>query len=93
MKIHISNSENISLQLKPYLNKVNIIVSLNKEEWVCRKETIKNIEAFLQKEEASIFKGRLQLSKVKSKIFVEVKKEVVGSMQQSEFESALNKIK
>lgn len=90
-KIQLNNE--LSFSIEPFEKKVRLVVYQNKEEWVCRKETIKNIQAFLEKEESSIFKGRLRLSKVKSKIYVEVKKEVFGYIKQSEFESALNKIK
>jgi hypothetical protein len=90
-KIQLNNE--FAFSIEPYEKRVRLVVYNNKEEWVCRKETIKNIESFLEKEEASIFKGRLRLSKVNSKIFVEVKKEVVGSIKLLEFEALLKKLK
>lgn len=85
--------DKVAFAIEPFEKKVRLVVYQNKQEWVCRKETIKHIETFLEKDEAYIFKGRLQLSKINSKIFVAVKKEVVGAIKQSEFESLLKKLK
>jgi hypothetical protein len=74
-----------------YKKRLRLVVYQNKEEWVCRKETIKNLQEFLQLKEARIFKGRLQLYKIRNKIHVEVKGEVVGVISATAFQQLIPK--
>lgn len=70
----------LALVAEPYKGKLRFVVYANKEEFVCRIETIKNIEQFIQAKEARIVKGRLQLYKISNKVNVEVKGNRIGSI-------------
>jgi hypothetical protein len=75
----------IEFSLESDNKRVRLVIYKNAEEWVCRKENISRIKEFLLQHEARLFKGRLQLSKVGEKIYVEVKGEVVGIIQHDDF--------
>jgi hypothetical protein len=88
-KIILNN--NISFSIEPFEIKARLVVYKNKEEWVCRKETIKNLYSFINETESRIFKGRLQLHKIKNKINLEVKGEVVGTISANSFHQLIPK--
>ncbi len=77
------------LSIEPFQKKVRLVVYQNKEEWVCRKERIKNLKEFLQLKKARIFKGRLQLYTIRNKIDIEVKREVVGIISATAFQQLI----
>ena len=61
-----------------YDKRLRLIVLDGINEWVCRKVTQKEFTAFLQNDEAHLFKGRLKLVKTGSDILVNVKGNDVG---------------
>lgn len=75
--------------IEPHKKRLRLVVYQNKEEWVCRKETIKNLQEFLQLKEGKIFKGRLQLYKIRNKIHVEVNGEVIGIISATAFQQLI----
>jgi hypothetical protein len=68
------------LTLERYEKRVRLIVTSNKTELVCRKESFQNLEQFLQSGQQHIFKGRLQLYKDSEDVQVEVKGEILGKV-------------
>lgn len=86
-------SMDLYFSVEPYEKKARLIVYQNKEELVCRKETFKNLESFLQTKEARIFKGRLQLNKINQQIHIEVKGEVIGSISNVELKNMIENCK
>ncbi|MEJ8817176.1 hypothetical protein [Lacibacter sp. H407] len=81
----------LSFAVEPYKRKLRFIVYDNKSEFVCRIEALNKIEQFLKLNEARIFKGRLQLYKMNSKIYVEVKRNPIGFISVDHFTSMLQK--
>ena len=86
-KILLSNQ--ITFSIEPFEKKVRLVVYKDNKEWVCRKETFKNLNYFLSQEDVSIFKGRLQLHKRKNKINVEVKGEIIGVINADVFRKSI----
>lgn len=82
----------LTLSFEPLGKKVRLIVSTIDEELVCRKETIKNLEAFLKQDETHIFKGRLQLNKHGDVIELNIKKKPTALISAQDFEKILNKL-
>ena len=81
----------LSFAVEPYKRKLRFVVYDNKSEFVCRIEALNEIEQFLKLDEARIFKGRLQLHKMNSKIYVEVKRNAIGCISVDHFTSMLQK--
>ncbi len=79
-------NKSLTLSVEPYNGQLRFVVNEAGREWICRIERKKAIDAFLQRESGSIFKGRLQLHKLKNEIAVEVKGEVVGNISVSSFQ-------
>jgi len=69
--------------------KTRLVVFKNGEELACRKETFKNLNKFTNSAQKKIFKGRLQLFKDSGNINIEVKGEVVGTVQKEVFQKNL----
>ena len=78
MLIQLNN--NYSLTVQPHLKGVRLIVLDNGNEYVCRKESFKNLTAFMALTEGQIFKGRLQLHKYHQNITVQVKGKALGTI-------------
>ena len=86
--IRLNNT--FTFAVEPYNGKLRFVVSEQGKEYVCRIEGKKTIESFLQEENNSIFKGRLQLHKLNNEIAVEVKGEVVGNLSVSSFQKMIS---
>ena len=71
-------NEALDFAVELHEKQARLVIYKNQEEYVCRKETISHLKRFLKAEEMRIFKGRLQLWKKATDIFVEVKGETVG---------------
>lgn len=83
-------TKNYTFGIEPVTNRrFRLIVFKNGEELVCRKENLKQLEDFLNNDEARAFKGRLQLYKHQNDIAVEVKGETVGTLHKADFEAYL----
>ncbi len=88
----ITLSPNHTFSIEPYEKlRVRIIVSENREELVCRKESVYKLKQFLALDEGRAFKGRLQLVKRGDSIAVEVKGEVLGDITVEQFLALLEK--
>ena len=85
----IQLNDAFTFAVEAHNGKLRFVVYEHNSEVVCRIERRKAIELFLQSTTASIFKGRLQLHKQNHEIAVEVKGEVIGSMQLSSFQQML----
>ncbi|WP_231424280.1 hypothetical protein [Pedobacter sp. Leaf250] len=72
---------------------IRLIVSKNNEEWICRKEKLKNLYSFAEVDQEHLFKGRLQLLKSDGKINIQVKDELIGAISNEAFKEALSKLK
>jgi len=69
--------------------RMRLIVYKNGEEYVCRKENVKQLTEFLSEDEAKAFKGRLQLFKHHNDIAVTVKGEFIGSLTPTQLQSCI----
>ncbi|MEN9523567.1 MAG: hypothetical protein RL065_1944 [Bacteroidota bacterium] len=78
--------------IQPYKNRLKLIVLKKAEEFVCRKETKKKIIEFLDANDCTLFKGRLQLIKKNSEVLIQVKSEILGSIPVSNFYQILETI-
>lgn len=67
-----------TFSVEPYNGKLRFVVNEQGCEAVCRIERKKIMEEFLQANNTSIFKGRLQLHKIDQQINIEVKGDVIG---------------
>ena len=77
--MHLKLNHNYSLCFEPHLaNGVRLIVFNGDDEWVCRKETLRNLAKFMAAGEGHIFKGRLQIYKNDDVVTVEVKGQRIG---------------
>jgi len=85
----ISLSTGHSFAIERYEKRLRLIVYKNGEEYVCRKESRKLFNDFLNANEAKAFKGRLQLSKHNNDITVEVKGEVIGMVSAADMKNYL----
>lgn len=81
----IQLKNNLSFSVDKDGSKIRLVVYQYDDEWVCRKETKKAMNEFLEQEEARIFKGRLQLYKYKDELTVEVKGSSVGIISVKQF--------
>jgi hypothetical protein len=77
----------------PVQKRARLIIFRGDTELVCRKETFSNLVKFIRGPDATIFKGRLQLSKTDQYISIVVKGQIVGSITVNEFASIINTYK
>jgi len=89
----ISLENGIELYFEKLPHVIRLIVSKNDQEWVCRKEKLKNLLAFTCLGEAHAFKGRLQLIKKDKDIAIQVNHKHIGTISTGNFLKALNKLK
>ncbi|MFD2581811.1 hypothetical protein ACFSR6_04865 [Pedobacter vanadiisoli] len=89
--IFFENDLSLSFEKLPHT--IRLIVSKSNEEWVCRKEKLKNLLTFIDIDEAHAFKGRLQLVKSDNQIKIQVKNKHVGSTTVEKFKQALSNLK
>lgn len=82
-------NEKLILSFEIADKKVRLVVLQADEELVCRKETLKNLKHFLEKDQAHIFKGRLQLKKKEDVIEVLVKQNSAGVISSNTFKKVL----
>lgn len=83
-------NKSVTLSVEPYNGKLRFVVNALGSERVCRIERKTVIETFLQTNNTSIFKGRLQLYKTDDEIAIEVKGEVIGHLPLSAFKQLIN---
>lgn len=81
-----------SLSFEHQGEQIRLILLEDNVALVCRKETLKNLNSFLLKEELKIFKGRLQLYKQKDIIEVIMKGKPIAILSSGKFENALNNL-
>lgn len=86
-------NDNLKLSFEKLPNIIRLVVSKDNEEWVCRKEKLKNLFSFLEFQQRRLFKGRLQLIKFDDKIEIQVKNKCVSSFSALLLEQTLNKLK
>lgn len=85
-------NEQLILAFEPFGKSVRLVLSAGNEELVCRKETIKKLQAFLKLEENHIFKGRLQLDKHGDIIELQLKNKPTALVSVKDFEQILNNL-
>lgn len=78
-----------SIRIETANQRLRLIVLKDDCEFVCRKESVKNLTGFLLGATGSLFKGRLQLHKSADEILVEAKKEVIGKINTKDFQRLL----
>ncbi len=83
----------IEFAIEPYKKKQRLVVTDQGNEWVCRIESTRNLEQFLQQDQASIFKGRLRLHKDNNEINVEVKGNTVLQLTTLNFRKMMERAK
>ena len=81
------------LSLERFEKRVRVIVTNDNAEFVCRKESFKNLETFLQSGKSHIFKGRLQLYKDINDVHVKAKGETLGKIPAVQLEKYLSALK
>ncbi|SOD14202.1 hypothetical protein SAMN06297358_1455 [Pedobacter xixiisoli] len=86
----IGLNNNLIFSIEPLVNSVRLIVSEVDHEIACRKETIKNLNSFLEGDNENIFKGRLQLSKLDQDIEIIINKIPIGKIPLYSFSKLLN---
>lgn len=86
-------NEKYTLSFQQLGKKIRLTISEGDKELVCRKETLKNLDDFLLKEEIGIFKGRLQLYKHKAIIEVIMKGKPIAILSSKKMEKVLNKLR
>jgi hypothetical protein len=84
--------DGLYLILERYEKRVRLVITSNKTELVCRKESFRNLEQFLQSGQ-HIFKGRLQLYKDRSDVQVKVKDEILGKVPAVQLGKCLSALK
>ena len=89
----ISLNNNFELSFEKLPHTIRLIVSKNNEEWVCRKEKLRNLFSFAEVDKEHLFKGRLQLLKSDAKIDIQVKNEIIGAISNESFKEALSNLK
>lgn len=86
-------NEKYILSFQQLDKKIRLILSEGDKELVCRKETLKNLDEFLSKEEVGIFKGRLQFYKHTTLIEVIMKGKPIAILSSKKMENVLNKLR
>jgi len=77
--------EHLAFAVEFHGKKLRLIVYEDGVEKVCRKETLKNLKAFIKSGENHLFKGRLQLSKIDIDTAVLVKGKLLGTFNSQRF--------
>lgn len=85
-------NERLTFSLESLDKKVRLIVFDADKELACRKETPKNLQKFLTVNEATLFKGRLQLNKYRDDIEVVIKGQPIAIIPLKTFGRALGEI-
>lgn len=86
-------NEKYTLSFEQLGKKIRLTLSEGGKELACRKETLKNLDDFLLKDENTIFKGRLQLYKHKTIIEVIMKGKPIAILSSKKMENVLNKLR
>ena len=73
----------------PHQEKLRLVVFNNDEEYVCRIESKKKLYQFLEGNDATLFKGRLQLIKNQDDIAIQVKGRILGELSIEAFRELL----
>lgn len=89
--IDLDNNFKLSFERLPHT--LRLVVSKNNEEWVCRKEKLKNLFSFTKADKENLFKGRLQLFKSDGNIDIRVENELIGTVSSEAFKEALSNSK
>ena len=82
-------NNNHNFVIESYEKRFRLIVFKDGLELVCRKESSKNLAAFLSSSNGQIFKGRLQLIKENTIINIQVKGDVIGAISEMDFRNIL----
>jgi hypothetical protein len=85
--------DGLHLLIERYEKRVRLVIATDETELVCRKESFKNLEQFLQSGQGHIFKGRLQLYKDMNEVSVEIKGEILGKIPAIQLEKHLSALK
>jgi hypothetical protein len=72
--------QGILFHIELYENRLRLVIRKDGEEWICRKESFRNLYAFLKTEDSRLFKGRLQLVKQQQQVQIIAKGTAIGSM-------------
>lgn len=86
-------NEKYTLSFQQLDKKIKLAISDGDKELVCRKETLKNLDDFLLKDENIIFKGRLQLYKHQTIIEVFMKGKPIAILSSKKMADVLNKLR
>lgn len=81
----IKLGDNHSFGIEFYGKKARLVVYTGSVENVCRRESLKKLQNFIQSNENHLFKGRLQLHKNTAGISVLLKGEKVGDLSNQAF--------
>ena len=78
--IKLTLNNNFSLLFEKHNKKIKLIITDGYTALACRKETLANLRRFLQPDQSSLFKGRLQLHKQDEIIVVTLKGHPMGQV-------------
>lgn len=92
-QVNSSAKPHYEFKIEPYQNKVRLIILKDGIELACRKQNRNPIQKFIEGEETSIFKGRLQLEKSKTAIELLFKREKVLSIKPAKLLAMLDAVK
>lgn len=86
----IQQAPAFTFNIFPHQEKLRLVVFNNDEEYVCRIESKKKLHQFLEGNDATLFKGRLQLIKNQDDIAIQVKGRILGELSIEAFRELLN---
>lgn len=82
-------TSSFSIRIESANQRLRLVVLKDDCEFICRKESLKNLKGFLSGDTDRLFKGRLQLHRSADEILVEAKKEVIGKINAEDFQRLL----
>jgi hypothetical protein len=88
--IKLTLNNNLSLLFEKDSKKIRLIITDGDTELACRKETLANLRRFLQLNQSSLFKGRLQLHKQDKVIVVTLKGHPMGQFTFDELQKTVS---
>ena len=82
-------TDTLSFRLENDNKKLRLIIADGDKELACRKETLSNLKRFIQSDQSSLFKGRLQLHRQDNAITITLKGQPAGAVSIVDLNNAL----
>ena len=85
-------TDTLSFRLENDNKKLRLIIADGDKELACRKETLSNLRCFIQSNQSSLFKGRLQLYRQDNTIIITLKGQPAGAVSIADLNNALTSL-